>query len=122
MHRSHERFTVRTNLADEHITLSSDAAAFAGQPVNGPIDAWLQAEVIEMHALARSEGLTYAELDREDPVRVTVMNGSFLRASLFTSVVAFGVAALAMGAGLVFALLGQGLRVLAGRKEAATTA
>ena len=115
-------FTVRTNPADEHITLSSDAAAFAGQPVNGPIDAWLQAEVIEMHALARSEGLTYAELDREDPVRVTVMNGSFLRASLFTSVVAFGVAALAMGAGLVLALLGQGLRVLAGRKEAATTA
>jgi len=34
------------------------------------------------------------------------MNGSFLRASLFTSVVAFGVAALVMGLGLLFVLLG----------------
>ena len=37
------------------------------------------------------------------------MNGSFLRASLFTSVVAFGVAVLVMGLGLLFALLGLAL-------------
>jgi hypothetical protein len=38
------------------------------------------------------------------------MNGSFLRASLFTSVVSFGIAAMAMG-------LGRGLRP--GRHDAA---
>jgi len=38
------------------------------------------------------------------------MNGSFLRASLFTSVVAYGVAALVMGLGVLFALLGFALR------------
>jgi hypothetical protein len=37
---------------------------------------------------------------------VTAMNASFLRASLFTSVVSFGVAAMAAGVGLVLFLLG----------------
>lgn len=106
-------FTVRANLAAENITLGEDAAMFAGNLVDGPIDAWLQADVINMHALEASEGKTYAELDREDPVRATVMNGSFLRASLFTSVVAFGVAALTTATGLVLALLGWGLRSVA---------
>ena len=40
------------------------------------------------------------------------MNGSFLRASLFTSVVSFGIAAMAMGLGIVFVLVGAALRVL----------
>jgi hypothetical protein len=41
------------------------------------------------------------------------MNGSFLRASLFTSVVAFGVAALVIGIGVVFGLIGFALRRVA---------
>lgn len=108
---------VRQNLVAENITLSEDAAAFAGNRVDGPIDAWLQANVINEHALAMSEGKTYAELDREDPIRATVMNGSFLRASLFTSVVAFGVSALTAGLGLIVALLGWALRALAAKPE-----
>jgi hypothetical protein len=110
-------FTVRANLVSENITLSEDAPAFAGNRVDGPIDAWLQANVINKHALEASDGKTYAELDREDPVRATVMNGSFLRASLFTSVVAFGVAALTTATGVVLALLGAGLRSAVGRPE-----
>lgn len=104
--------TVRANLVAEQITLGEDAAMFAGNIVDGPIDAWLQANVINMHALESSGGLTYAELDREDPVRATVMTGSFLRASLFTSVVAFGVSALVMGAGAIFSLIGWALRLV----------
>ena len=46
------------------------------------------------------------------------MNGSFLRASLFTSVVSFGIAAMAMGLGIVFVLVGVALRVL-GRPQTA---
>jgi hypothetical protein len=105
-------FVVRNQLADEQITVSEDAPRFAGQPVDGPLTAYTQAQVIEQHALAASDGQTYAELDREDPRRETVMNGSFLRASLFTSVVSFGVAAMAAGLGVVVMLIGLTLMQL----------
>ena len=105
--------TVQTSLADERITVAEDAARFGGEPVDGPLTAYFQADVIEHHALEASKGKTYAELDREDPVRNVVMNGSFLRASLFTSVVSFGIAAMAMGLGVVFVLIGVALRALA---------
>ncbi len=41
------------------------------------------------------------------------MTASFLRASLFTSVVAFGVALLVVGIGVVFILIGWALRTTA---------
>jgi hypothetical protein len=103
---------VQSSLAGENITVAEDAARFAGEPVDGPLTAYYEADIIEHHALASSKGKTYAELDREDPVRATVMNGSFLRASLFTSVVSFGVAAMAMGLGLIFVLIGFALRAV----------
>ena len=106
-------FVVQDSLADERITVSQDADWFAGDRVDGPLTAYSEAQVIEKHALAASKGKTYAELDREDPVRATVMNGSFLRASLFTSVVSFGVAAMAMGLGLLFVVVGLALRQVA---------
>ena len=109
---------VQTSLGDENITVAEDAARFGGEKVDGPLTAYYQADIIEHHALEASGGKTYAELDREDPVRATVMNGSFLRASLFTSVVSFGIAAMAMGLGIVFALVGLALRAVA--KEQAT--
>jgi hypothetical protein len=101
---------VQSSLADERITVAEDAARFGGEPVDGPLTAYYQADIIEHHALEASGGKTYAELDREDPVRATVMNGSFLRASLFTSVVSFGVAAMAMGLGILFGLVGYTIR------------
>jgi len=104
---------VSVTLADENITVSDDANYFAGDDVDGPFSAASEAQTIEKHALAASGGKTYAELDREDPNRQTVMTGSFLRASLFTSVVAFGVAAMAVGIGILFALLGWALMTMA---------
>jgi hypothetical protein len=106
---------VRSQLVAENITVAEDAAMFAGRQVAGPLTAYAQADIINHHALDMAGGKTYAELDREDPVRAVVMNGSFLRASLFTSVIAFGVAAFAAGMGLLFILVGYALRVLAGR-------
>ena len=104
---------VQTSLSAEKITVAEDAARFAGQDVNGPLTAYYQADIIEQHALEASKGLTYAELDREDPVRETAMTGSLLRASLFTSVVSFGVAAMAFGLGIALFVLGYGLLSLA---------
>ncbi|WP_225753091.1 aromatic ring-opening dioxygenase LigA [Actinotalea sp. Marseille-Q4924] len=104
--------TVRSQLVAENITIPDDAMAFAGNVVDGPLDAYVQADIINKHALEGSGGKTYAELDREDPARASVMNGSFLRASLFTSVIAFGVAAFAAGMGVLFAVTGYALRAL----------
>ena len=105
--------TVSNQLATEKITVAEDAAFLAGAPVIGPLSAYAQADIINHHALDMSAGLTYAELDREDPTRATVMNASFLRASLFTSVVSFGVAAFAIGLGVLTGLFGWALTALA---------
>lgn len=111
---------VRDQLAAENITVSEDAAMFAGEHVDGPLEAYVQADIINQHALEASGGQTYAELDREDPVRETMMNASFLRSSLFTSVIAFGVAAFAAGVGLIFFIIGWALRRLAVAREVTT--
>ncbi|GGN12332.1 hypothetical protein FHR83_003574 [Actinoplanes campanulatus] len=110
-------FTVQSQLADERITVSADAKWFAGEKIDGPLTAYAEADIIEKHALKASGGKTYAELDKEDPVRATVMNGSFLRASLFTSVVSFGIAAMVVGLGFVISLAGYAL-FLIGRRPA----
>ena len=110
---------VQNELADENITVSEDAENFAGEPVDGPLTAYAQADVIKDHALEAGGGKTYAELDREDPARDTVMNASFLRASLFTSVVAFGVATLVVGLGVLMILIGLALVSLAKREAQA---
>jgi len=103
---------VQTSLAGESITVAEDASWLAGEKVDGPFTAYAETDIIQQHTLESSGGKTYAELDREDPVRATVMNGSFLRASLFTSVVSFGIAAMAMGLGVVFVLMGFALRAI----------
>ncbi len=113
-------YTVSTQLADEHITVTDDASCQAGQEVNGPLEAYCMAEIINHHALSATGGKTYAELDREDPLRATAMNASFLRTSLFTSVVSFGVAAFAMGMGLVLVLIGLAVSALDRRTSVAT--
>ncbi|WP_353828359.1 aromatic ring-opening dioxygenase LigA [Agromyces sp. SYSU T0242] len=103
---------VSTQLRAENITIPEDASAMQGQQVAGPISAFVQADIINTHALEASDGATYAELDREDPTRQTVMTASFLRASLFTSVVSYGVALFAAGVGVLFLLFGLALNFL----------
>lgn len=112
--------TVANNLRAEQVTVADDAAAFAGELVDTPWEAWAQADIINHHALEGSGGKTYAQLDREDPARATVMNGSFLRASLFTSVLAFGVSLLVFGLGVVFIVAGEALRRIAARVDSPT--
>ena len=113
--------TVSMTLADERITVSPDAC-MGGSAVNGPIQAYCEAMIIEVHATEATGGKTYAELNREDPLRATAMNGSFLRASLFTSVVAFGISVLVIALGALFTLTGIALRSMNGSKETAAAA
>jgi hypothetical protein len=107
-------YMVQDNLSEARITVADDAEFLAGDEVNGPFSAYAQAQIIDKHALEATGGKTYAELDREDPLRDTAMNASFLRASLFTSVVAFGVAVMAIGVGLALVLVGWALMSAAG--------
>lgn len=100
---------VSSTLADQNITVSEDGC-LGGDEVNGPFSAYCQAKIIEDHTLESTGGLTYAELDRDDPLRETAMNSAFLQSSLFTSVVAFGVAGMAILMGVVFVLLGLGIK------------
>ena len=109
---------VQQTLSDQKITVSDDADMFAGKDVNGPFTAYSQAMVIGKHAKEIAGGKTYAELPQDDPNRDTVMTASFLQASLFTSVVAFGVAAMAIVLGILLILLGWVLRRLAPPKTA----
>jgi hypothetical protein len=104
---------VTNQLTAEKITIPDDAVAFQGQQVTGPVTAFVQADIINTHALAASGGKTYAELDQDDPVRATVMQASFLRASMFTSIVAYGVALFAVGVGVLAILFGWGIHRLA---------
>jgi uncharacterized membrane protein len=104
---------VQQTLSDQRITVSDDADHFAGETVNGPLTAYSQAMVIGKHAKDIGGGKTYAELPQDDPNRNTVMVASFLQASLFTSVVAFGVAAMATVLGILLVLLGWVVRRMA---------
>lgn len=122
-------YIVTDQLTAEEITVPEDSAFLPGDDVNGPLSAYAQAQIINEHALAASGGATYAELgalaaeaeaagDEEaaaeyEAQRETVMTASFLRASLFTSVVSYGVAALVIGLGVLFVLVGMGMRNLA---------
>lgn len=112
----------------------------AGKPVAGPFTAYAQASAINQHALLGANGRTYAQigadakvlkaklaaegLSKEDiaknpdvkalaDTRDSTMNGSFLRASLFTSVISYGVSALVIGLGVLFGLLGFALTKVA---------
>jgi hypothetical protein len=111
---------VSSTLASENINVSQDAAMFAGQHVDQPWEAFAEANVINEHADKIAGGKTYAELPQTDPNRATVMNASFLQASLFTSVVAFGVAAMAAVLGLVLVVIGLALRSVANEIAAVT--
>jgi hypothetical protein len=113
-----------------------DPGPLAGKPVAGPFTAYAQANAINHHALEGANNRTYAQLGADAKVlktklaaagatkadiakdkgvialadaRDNTMTGSFLRASLFTSVISFGVAALVIGLGFLFGLLGFAL-------------
>ncbi len=116
---SYSYYLVHRELADEHIVVSDDAETLAGDDVDGPFSAYSEATIIKVHAADIADGQTYAQLERDDPRREQVMTSSFLRASLFTSVVAFGVAALVVALGVLFILVGVAILALDRRSDPA---
>lgn len=117
---------VTSQLAAERITVPADAAFMQGARVQDPLSALAQADIIQHHALRASNGMTYSELgaaataarnagdtakaDQLTATRATVMNASFLRSSLFTSVLSYGVCLFAIGVGLTLIVFGWAFR------------
>lgn len=101
---------VSNTLDAQNITVAEDADCAKNAEVRGPYSAYCQAKIIEKHTLDSTGNRTYAELGRDDPLRQVAMNSSFLQASLFTSILAFGVAGLATLAGILFILIGLGMK------------
>ncbi|HEX6758635.1 MAG TPA: aromatic ring-opening dioxygenase LigA [Propionibacteriaceae bacterium] len=110
--------TVSSTLSDQEITVSEDASCLADDKVNGPLSSYCEALVIQKHTLEATGGKTYAELGREDPLRQTAATSAFLQSSLITSVLAFGVSAMAILIGILFILIGLGIRDVAERTTA----
>ena len=96
---------VKDTLSSERIVTAEDAGVPLA-PVTGPEEAKAQAEVIRKHTLELTGGKTYAELDRTDPNRATYLNSVTLRTALMESYLAFKVADLVMGVGIIVALVG----------------
>ena len=110
---------VSQGLAQEKVEVTGTAPAFVGERVDAPWEAWAQSEAIRADLQEMTGGRTYAEVDRDDPMRQSVATGTFLRASLMTSVIGFGVALAVVGVGTGFVLGGLGLRSVARRTEPA---
>jgi len=62
--------------------------------------------------LKTTEGKTYAEMDRNDPNRAQYLNSVTLRTALMESYLAFKIAQLVQGVGLIVTLLGGSQVVL----------
>jgi len=123
---------VKAELVAQHITTTPDAA-IPNQPVTNAATAKAMADVIGKHSDEATGGRSYAELGRyltpdgkdtsdealalkdakgqpvANPVRNVAFQASALRTSLYTSVMAFNVADLVIGLGLMIAVVGIAL-------------
>jgi len=104
---------VRDALSAERI-VTPDDAALPNVAVTGASQAKAQSDVIWTHLMQQTGGKTYAELDRADPLRATYLQAVTLRTALMESYLAFKVADLVMGVGLIVLLLGASQVVLGG--------
>jgi tetratricopeptide (TPR) repeat protein len=77
-------------------------------------EAKAQSDIIWAHTMKTTGGKTYTELAQTDPLRATYLQSVTLRTALMESYLAFKVADLVMGIGLIVALLGASQVVLGG--------
>ena len=80
--------------------------AFQGQQVTGPLTAYVQADIINTTRSRPPTARPTPSSTRTTRCATPCMQASFLRASLFTSVVAYGVALFAAAMGVLAILFG----------------
>lgn len=104
--------SVRSKLVSERITIPETARWMPGRPVRGALSAYAEAEAINQIAKSSTRGRTYGEMNEDDPLAHIAMEASLLRASLFTSVLGFALAASEVVAGVTMIVLGRALASL----------
>ncbi len=101
-----------SNAAATEMVVTGDDASIPNAEVRGPFTMKAQADNIEKHTLKQSEGLRYAEMDRDNPVRPMWVTATTLRTALHLGMLAYGLAALAVAVGLVQITTGAALLVI----------
>ncbi len=96
---------VRAALIQEKVTTSKDAR-IPEALVSDAATADAQADAILAHSLTSSNGLTYAEMKRDDPARATYLDGVTLRTALNLAVMGFKVSDLVIGIGAFIIVMG----------------
>ena len=120
---------VRDELIAQNI-VTPDDASIPGVQVKGPKTAQSMADIIQVHATETTDGRSYSEIGRflavgggdtnnadeavkddagkpvANPVRNTAFQAATLRTSLYTSIMAWNVADLVIGLGLMIIVLG----------------
>jgi hypothetical protein len=126
------RKQVRAELVAQHITTTPDAAV-PNVPVQDAKTAKVMADIIDHHSREATGGKTYSQMGRylakdgtdtndetlavkdaggkpvSNPLRTVAFQAAALRTSLYTSVMAFNVAELVIGLGLLIGALGLAL-------------
>jgi len=96
---------IRDTLLIEDVTTSEDAS-IPNVKVDSAATAKSEAEVIVAHVNKITGGKTYAQMERDDPNRPTVLNSITLRTSLNMAVMGFNVSDLVVGLGLFMIVIG----------------
>ncbi|HEX6298897.1 MAG TPA: hypothetical protein VF148_00325 [Acidimicrobiia bacterium] len=108
--------------------VTPDDAAIPETPVRGPFTMWAQADIITQHQLEGTEGLYYAQMDREVPAvdengeavldengeavmvpneaRASWINATALTTALSLGVISYALAAFAIVVGLTLIVVG----------------
>jgi hypothetical protein len=98
---------VSKRLADEKIVVPGSARWFPNRTVRDPLTALEEAEVVRGITLKATGGRTYGEMAADDPKARMALDASLIRSSLFTAILAFGIAAMQIALGLVFVATGK---------------
>jgi heme A synthase len=100
---------VSRRLADEKIVVPGSARWFPNRTVQDPLTALEEAEVVRQITLKATDGRTYGEMAADDPKSRLALDASLIRSSLFTAILAFGIAAMQVALGAVFVVIGRAL-------------
>ena len=95
--------------------MTGDDASIPDQIVSGPFTMKAQADNIEKHTLARTDGLRYSEMARDNEARPMWITATTLRTALHFGVLSYAFALFTIVVGLLFMLNGAALYTVARR-------
>lgn len=96
----------REELASQHIIVSQEGRFFPGQPVDGPLSAFSQAEVVQTHLLEETDGTPFAHVSENDPHKILSIESTVTRTYLLSAVMGFVMSGVAVLGGATLTAIG----------------